>query len=120
MLTLKVERRRHTLGCEAEERRSPIQAPTRRSIDHAAENILRMQKAGAGGRLFAPVGVGLSLCPSDVERLDVFLAEFDGDRVDKILRVHIALFDAPFDFGIVDSKVQKIVEDLEVLGAVLA
>jgi len=37
IFALNIARRRHILGFEAEGRRSPVQAGTRRRIDHAAE-----------------------------------------------------------------------------------
>jgi hypothetical protein len=51
ILTLNIERLRHTLGFEAEVRRSLVQAGTRRGINHAAENIFARKKAGSRARL---------------------------------------------------------------------
>src|SRR5262249_56024900 len=51
LLKLNIARRRHTLGFEAEGRRSPVHAQTRRLIAHAAEIFLRAKKPGVNPAL---------------------------------------------------------------------
>jgi len=65
ILTLNIARRRHILGFEAEGRRSPVHARTRRLFAHAAEIFLRAKKPGCEpGFVFAAMSAACYLTGS--------------------------------------------------------